>query len=525
MIDRPRAALAALTLACTLALPAFAREAGAQTRPAAQPAVLPAARARPPVRRPPAARPVPAPTPAARPVAAAPRPAARPAADTARRSATPGSLAANGEKWEQITPEVVNAGARAFPIGRGHSGASVLRVQLLLDRAYFSTGMIDGRWGKNTTNAVQWLQTREGLPATGAVDSATYARLEELAGAPAELVRRHALTAEDVRGPFAPIPANIYEHARLRCSCYESLGEKLTELFHLRRDLLQKLNPGVKLDSLAAGDSLNVLDVRDMSAPPAGKVAMLLISGPDNYLQAVDSTGRILYHFAATLGSTFDPSPEGDFRVVSVHENPWWRYQPKILASVPDWKPEALIPPGPNNSVGRVWMALSAPHYGIHGTKSPETIGYAQSAGCVRLTNWDVMFLSKRLAPGVPVQFRGTRTPAAATPARPAAPTPTAPAPAARADSTARDTAAPPRDTTRARPALTPRDTTRARPVTTPRDTTRTRPAPAPRDTTRTRPAPASRDTARRDTARRETTPAPRPAAPAATAPTPTRTP
>jgi lipoprotein-anchoring transpeptidase ErfK/SrfK len=512
MIDRPRAALAALTLACTLALPAFAREASAQARPAAQPAVLPAARARPPVRRPPAAQPAPAP--AARPVAAAPRPAARPAtADSSPRSASARAPAANGEKWEQITPDLVNTGARAFPIGRGHSGASVLRVQLLLDRAYFSTGMIDGRWGKNTTNAVQWLQTREGLPATGTVDSATYARLEELAGAPAELVRRHALTAEDVRGPFAPIPENIYEHARLRCSCYESLGEKLTELFHVRRDLLQKLNPGVDLDKLAAGDSLNVLNVRDMSAPPAGKVAMLLISGPDNYLQAVDSAGRILYHFAATLGSTFDPSPEGDFRVVSLHDNPWWRYQPRILAHVPDWKPEALIPPGPNNSVGRVWMALSAPHYGIHGTKSPETIGYAQSAGCVRLTNWDVMFLSKRLAPGVPVQFRGTRTPGAA-PAR----TPGTPAPAAapvlgvRADSTARDTAAPPRDTVRARPAPTPRDTVRARP------------APAPRDTTRARPAPAPRDTTRRDTTRRETPATPRPAPPAA-APTPARTP
>jgi peptidoglycan hydrolase-like protein with peptidoglycan-binding domain len=500
MIDRPRAALAALTLACTLALPAFAREAGAQARPTPQPAVLPAARARPPVRRP---APAPAPAPAARPVATAPRPAARPAADTARRSATPGSLASNGEKWEQITPEIVNTGTRAFPIGRGHSGASVLRVQLLLDRAYFSTGMIDGRWGKNTTNAVQWLQTREGLPATGTVDSVTYARLEELAGAPAELVRRHALTAEDVRGPFAPIPANIYEHARLRCSCYESLGEKLTELFHVRRDLLQKLNPGVDLDKLAAGDSLSVLDVRDMSAPPAGKVAMLLISGPDNYLQAVDSAGRILYHFAATLGSTFDPSPEGDFRVVSMHDNPWWRYQPRILAHVPDWKPEALIPPGPNNSVGRVWMALSAPHYGIHGTKSPETIGYAQSAGCVRLTNWDVMFLSKRLTPGVPVQFRGTRTPPAATPARaPGTPTSAAPTPGVRADSTARDTAAAP-----------------------PRDTTRTRPSPAPRDTARARPAPAPRDTARRDTTRRETTATPRPAAPAAAAPAPARTP
>jgi lipoprotein-anchoring transpeptidase ErfK/SrfK len=54
-------------------------------------------------------------------------------------------------------------------------------------------------------------------------------------------------------------------------------------------------------------------------------------------------------------------------------------------------------------------MQLSKPHYGIHGTSAPETIGYATSNGCIRLTNWDADFLSRRVAPGIPVEFRDVR--------------------------------------------------------------------------------------------------------------------
>jgi lipoprotein-anchoring transpeptidase ErfK/SrfK len=327
-----------------------------------------------------------------------------PAAALARPAAA--AVRSNGETWAQITPERVNARPARFPIGRGHQGPAVLRVQVLLNRALFSPGMIDGRWGKNTEVALHWLQVREGLPATGAVDSATMARLEALAGRADTLVERRPLRPDEVRGPFTKIPIDIYEHARLPCSCFESLTERLSETFHVTPEVLRRLNPRVPLDSLRAGDTLNVPVVRPTDAPAVGTIAELQVSGSGKFVHALDGTGRILYHFPTTLGSTFDPSPQGDFRVVSVHENPWWRYQPRLLASVPDDRPEANIPPGPNNAVGRVWVALSVPHYGIHGTKSPETIGYAQSAGCVRLTNWDVLFLSRRLPPGTPVRFR-----------------------------------------------------------------------------------------------------------------------
>ncbi|NNF57162.1 MAG: L,D-transpeptidase, partial [Rhodothermaceae bacterium] len=110
--------------------------------------------------------------------------------------------------------------------------------------------------------------------------------------------------------------------------------------------------------------------------------------------------------FPTTIGASYDPSPQGDYTIISVTRNPWWHYQPSLLEDVPDDEEDARIPPGPNNAVGRVWMALSEPHYGIHGTSAPETIGYVSSAGCIRLTNWDVLFLADHVSAGTPVVFR-----------------------------------------------------------------------------------------------------------------------
>ncbi|HEX7243254.1 MAG TPA: L,D-transpeptidase family protein, partial [Longimicrobiaceae bacterium] len=326
---------------------------------------------------------------------------------------TAADSARNPEKWEQITAQSVNNSPVHLPVYGDVGGPTALRVQILLDRALFSPGMIDGRWGKNTAKAVYWLQKREGLRATGRADSATFTRIAKLAGEPTELVRAHRLTAEDVEGPFVDLPEGngdeIYEIAKKECTCYESLTEKLTEQFHVTSELLEKLNPGVSLDGLRAGQTVNVPNVRDPAARAAGEVARIEVSGQGSFVHALDRAGRILYHFPSTLGSTYDPSPQGSFTITSVTEDPWWHFQPSILAHVPDDKPEARIPPGPNNAVGLVWMDLSAPHYGIHGTKSPETIGYATSAGCVRLTNWDALFLSRRVAKGTPVRFRDTR--------------------------------------------------------------------------------------------------------------------
>ncbi|HEX6307475.1 MAG TPA: L,D-transpeptidase [Longimicrobiales bacterium] len=337
------------------------------------------------------------------------------AADTARPGVT--------ETWDDLTTESVNRGPVALPVFGDVAGPGVLRIQILLDRARFSPGIIDGRWGSNTEKAVYWLQRREGLRPTGHVDEATWQRLQQVAGATGDLVRVRTLTQEDVAGPFVTLPEEYYDRRDMDCQCYESLAEKLAEAHHTSEEVLRKLNPGVDLNALRAGMTLNApavtpvplegagQDTASGSAAPGSEAARsgitrIVISDGGGYLHALDASGRIVYHFPATLGSDYSPSPSGDFRITNIAHDPSWHYQPELLEGVDDDEPDAVLPAGPNNAVGVVWMQLSMPHYGIHGTSAPETIGYATSNGCVRLTNWDAAFLGRRVAAGTPVQFR-----------------------------------------------------------------------------------------------------------------------
>jgi lipoprotein-anchoring transpeptidase ErfK/SrfK len=323
----------------------------------------------------------------------------------------PGDTTANPESWDDISGDAINQTPMYLPVHGDVAGPSVLRVQILLDRAFFSPGVMDGRWGKNTEKAVYWFQRRAGLRGTARVDQETFDTLLGAAGNPEQTVRAHTLTTSDVEGPFVQIPEDIYEQAEMDCSCYESLSEKLGETFHATPELLSQLNGGRDLNGLSAGDRIRVPDVRDDGASPNAQIAKLVVSDGGFYLHALDASDRIIFHFPTTLGSDYSPSPTGDYRVTNTAHDPTWHYQPDILEGIPDDEPDAIIPPGPNNAVGVVWMALSKEHYGIHGTNAPETIGYATSNGCIRLTNWDAAFLANRIDDGVPVEFRDVDNP------------------------------------------------------------------------------------------------------------------
>ena len=319
---------------------------------------------------------------------------------------TASSDTAGGETWDDIRPEAVND-RPVLPLATDEGGPSTLRVQVMLDRARFSPGVIDGRWGKNTEKAVYWFQDAEGLEATGEVDGETYERLLAKVGESPPL-QRQGLTEEDVSGPFVQIPEDTYEQAELDCLCYESVEEKVAERYHVTPELLAKLNPDVDVSALSAGTQLWVPNVRVAERDTAGAapVASIHISRDGFYTHALDADGNVIYHFPSTLGSGYDPSPEGEYRVTAIAWDPDFHYQPTLFHEVPDEEPEAMLPPGPNSPVGVVWMALSKPHYGIHGTSAPSTIGYTSSHGCIRLTNWDATLLGSHIDAGVPVTFR-----------------------------------------------------------------------------------------------------------------------
>ena len=303
-----------------------------------------------------------------------------------------------------------------FPFRIPQTGPLAVQLEILLDRAGFSPGIVDGTWGINAAKAVTFFSkpddparfNGDSPEAVTSVDRATYERLRA-ASQSRPLVRWYSVSDADLKGPFIPIPVSVYEQAKLPCLCYSSPAEELAEKFHTSPKFLSQLNPRVNLDSLQAGTKLLVPSLDDDGSPlpmDNALAAKLIISKKGFWTQAVDRQGRIIYHFPSTLGAGYDPSPTGDFRVTDVSFDPAFRYQPKLFAEVPDSKPEALLPPGPNSPVGVVWMSLSKPHYGIHGTSSPQTIGYANSHGCVRLTNWDALRLSYILEDGTPVEFK-----------------------------------------------------------------------------------------------------------------------
>lgn len=337
-------------------------------------------------------------------------PSFKPSAATG--AARPGAVTVQIETVERLHEPLtaeslrdLDAVSYRVPVRGDVHGPSVVRVQVLLDRANFSVGSIDGRWGKNSEIAVYWFQGANGFPQTGEVDAAT---LQALVGAAGNLpaVRVYNVAAADLKGPFRSIPGDVYAQAKLDCLCYESTHEALAEKFHTAPELLELLNPDVNLTAVREGQAINVLNVR---APvPDGQpkdIARLVISVEGNYLHGFDAGGTLRLHAPSTLGSKFDPSPNETLKITGVFFDPQFRYQPKLFSEVPDTNPEAQLQPGPNSPVGVVWMALSKPHYGIHGTSEPETIGYATSHGCVRLTNWDAHDVGHRVAPGIAVAF------------------------------------------------------------------------------------------------------------------------
>jgi hypothetical protein len=168
------------------------------------------------------------------------------------------------------------------------------------------------------------------------------------------------------------------------------------------------LNPGVKINDLQAGATIIALNVRAAVTQDQPDIAKVVISISGNSYNAFDASGNVIFHAPTTLGSTYDPSPDETVHVVAISRLPHFHYDPTLYHEVPDSEPDAHLNPGPNSPVGVVWMALSKQHYGMHGTPDPDSIGYASSHGCVRLTNWDADEVSHRISKGVEVSFVDT---------------------------------------------------------------------------------------------------------------------
>jgi lipoprotein-anchoring transpeptidase ErfK/SrfK len=325
--------------------------------------------------------------------AAPPGPAQPPAAESGRPPAT-----------GTVTPEQVNAATwQTLPETEAEQTvvAVVARVQVLLDRAGFSPGVTDGRFGENVGQAIEEYQRQNDLPGDGQLTQALFDRLA--AESSADVVSRYVLTEEDVAGPFTPsIPRGLAEQAELDALGYRSASESIAERFHMDEQFLLALNPGA--DFSRAGEEIHITNPR--RPPIQGEVARIEVDAEQKSVRAYAEDGTLLAFYPATIGSSESPSPSGAMTVNGVARNPTYTYDPSRVSYANDTISRRLvIAAGPNNPVGSIWIDLSRDTYGIHGTPNPDIVGKNASNGCVRLTNWDVAHLAAAVRPGVEVEF------------------------------------------------------------------------------------------------------------------------
>jgi lipoprotein-anchoring transpeptidase ErfK/SrfK len=280
-----------------------------------------------------------------------------------------------------------------------HERPSYLRLQVLLDRAHFSPGEIDGVSGENTRKALRVYRAAHGLREAADFGPRTLRALE--GKDPVPTLIPYTVTEDDVRGPFVTIPPDLMEQAKLPAMGYQSPEEALGEKFHINPNLLKRLNKGKDLSS--PGAEIQVPNLRQ-DVPP--KAAKIVVSKSKHWLEALGASGRVIAEYPTTSGSQHDPLPIGIWKVTKVSPNPNFFYNPDLFWNAPETDAKAQIQSGPNNPAGVVWIGLSKEHYGIHGTPEPSLVGHAESHGCVRLTNWDAAELAKIVTAGTPVIFR-----------------------------------------------------------------------------------------------------------------------
>lgn len=302
---------------------------------------------------------------------------------------------------ETISPQAINdapldaISAEPSPEAAPHPQPGIVHLQVLLDRAGSSPGVIDGYDGDNVRKAVAGFEAMHDLPSDGKLAPEVIRRLQ----GDQPIMRTVEIRQEDVDDLVEDIPEDFKEMSELKHLGYSSIPEMLSERFHMDIDLVRALNPDAKFE---AGETVAVVEP---GARVEGKVKRIEADKQRGQVRAYAENGELIAVYPATIGSEETPSPSGSHKIKGVARMPTYTYDPELNFQQGDNTEKLILPKGPNNPVGTVWIDLTEPTYGIHGTPEPSLIDKVGSHGCIRLANWDAEELSEMVKPGVMVEF------------------------------------------------------------------------------------------------------------------------
>ncbi len=330
------------------------------------------------------------------------------------------------------------------------------RLQIFLDNANFGPGKIDGQQGEFTKKALALYRRAKDLPA---VANSTNPKAPvdttglDLSGIE-PVFTSYTVTADDLAN-VGELPSGPAAQAKVKRLPYASVAEGVAEKFHCALKFFKELNPK-KTEKLKPGDQVTVPNVKPFEmgevkslqpgseakavianelgedkdsgptkteAPKEGDTAKLSLHvGVKDEMLEVLAGDKVVAAFPVTVGSQQTASPIGKWTVKAIAKFPNFRYDPAMLKKGERSSDFHMLPPGPNNPVGVVWIALNKKGIGIHGTNDSDSIGRNASHGCIRLANWDIVRLAEMVKAGVAVTVddaSGVATAPAAAAAKP----------------------------------------------------------------------------------------------------------
>jgi lipoprotein-anchoring transpeptidase ErfK/SrfK len=316
------------------------------------------------------------------------------------------------------------------------------RLQVFLDRANFSPGKIDGRYNDFTLKALSlYRESRGEQPPPTARQSGRHANVApDVSGLDLGSVEpvfvSYTITEADVQS-VGQLPSHVPEQAKLKFLPYRDVADAIAEKFHSDIHFLEQLNPR-KLKGLKAGDQLKVPNVEpfelasvkdikpgsetasqaanevedqtETQAPTPGESGAsrnvaTKVDTKTNMLGVFEAE-KLIAAFPVTIGSAHNTSPIGEWKVRGISKLPTFRYDKEMLEHGERSGNFHMLPPGPRNPVGVMWISLNKKGIGIHGTNDPGSIGRAASHGCIRLANWDVVRLATKIKTGDKVSIQ-----------------------------------------------------------------------------------------------------------------------